>query len=100
MKPIVYLISGAVLALGLIAFNTLPGITDMLELLPKELAIGLYLVLLIASDFYWLKALLSIRQIRIYRIFCFMIFAFITLINFICTIETILGLVWSIFHFS
>lgn len=100
MKAIKYLIIDAVLVSCLIAYNAAPGITDMLETLSKELMIGIYLVLLLTSDFYWLKTLLSIRQIRIYRIFCFTIFVFMTLINFFCTIEMVLGLIWSIYRFS
>ena len=49
MKAIKYLIIDAVLVSCLIAYNAAPGITDMLETLPKELVIGVYLALLLTS---------------------------------------------------
>lgn len=100
MKAKTYLILDTVLVLGLIAFQAAPGITDMLEYLPDQVAFGLYLALLLASDFYWFKALCTIRQIRSHRIFCMLIFAFLTLINFVCTTEAVLGGIWTLFHLS
>ena len=100
MKAKTYLILDTVLVLCLIAFQAAPGIADMLKYLPDQVAFGIYLVLLFVSDFYWFKTLFSIRQIRSHRILCFLIFAFLTLINFICTTEVVLGVIWTIFHLS
>lgn len=100
MKAKTYLIIDAVLVLGLIAFQVAPGVADMLEFLPVQVAMGIYLALLLASDFYWFKALFSIRQIRSHRIFCFQIFAFLTLINFICTMEMVLAGMCEVFNLS
>ena len=75
MKAKTYLIIDAVLVLGLIAFQVAPGVADML-------------------------ALFSIRQIRSHRIFCFLIFAFLTLINFICTMEMVLAGMCEVFNLS
>lgn len=100
MKAKTYLILDTVLVLCLIAFQAAPGIADMLKYLPEQVAFGIYLALLFASDFYWFKILFAIRQISSHRIFCFLIFAFLTLINFICTTEVVLGVIWTIFHLS
>lgn len=100
MNAKTYLVLDTVLVLGLIAFQTAPGIVKVLSSLPETVAIGINLALLLASDFYWFKSLFSIRQIRSHRIFCFLIFAFLTLINFICTVEMVLGVIGAIFHLS
>ena len=53
MKAKTYLILDTVLVLCLFAFQTAPGIADMLKCLPDQVAFGIYLALLFASDFYW-----------------------------------------------
>ena len=100
MKAKTYLILDTVLVLCLIAFQAAPGIADMLKCLPDQVAFGIYLALLFASDFCWFKTLFSIRQIRSHRILCFLIFTFLTLINFVCTTEVVLGVIATIFHLS
>lgn len=100
MKAKTYLVLGTVLVLCLIAMNAAPGVVDALRSLPDQLSFGIYLALLIASDFFWIKTLFSIRKIRSHRIFCILVFAFLTVINFICTMELVMGAIGKIFRLS
>ncbi len=95
-----YLAIDTVLVCCLLALTMAPGLVELLAALPESVTMGIGLVLLLASDYYWVRAALTIRGIKSRRVLCFLLFAFLTLINLLFTLEMIMGVLWSVFHLS